>query len=633
MAIAQKEQMHLQWDTSSINELLTNAKRTSLSGNLDSADQLYRQAEEQSFRLGYQYGYIKGRIGLGNIAINKGDYKLAFDYYTAAIKECKSPEAKKLLTTLHNNIGNIHTLKGNYESSAQEYELALQCRELYGSELPLETLYNNLSIALNKLNRPERSLFYLDKAEKLALENNNYYTLADIYNNKGSAYTELKDAKSAVASFNEAVLISKKAGYLNTLYSALINLGISYLNDGKIQQAIAKFEETDGMEANANSYYRNLKTLACGAAYLKIKNYGKAKTMLLQSLKQAELLGNLKDELTTHSLLAALYSETGDFTTAFEHRTKELILSDSLKRKETANIVMMMESKYDAALKDKALAKEYLTISRQSASLDRKNMWIAIIVICLIAIMILAFVQRRNFRHKQKLKDEQLVLLKEKQKNIEMKAILDGAEKERIRISREIHDSIMVQFSVVKMNLSSYTSKREEPLTADKLQPIVKQLDEATDNLRLAAHHLMPDRLAEDGLEEALFYFCNNLQKSIPIQISYQTVGTLASLPAYFELSLYRVIQELMQNIIKHSGADEAIVQISMEDNHLSAIVEDNGKGMDIQATHQGLGLKSIHARVNEFQGTMSIESTHGIGTTVHLEFDVEKIYEITNAG
>jgi len=618
------------WDTASINNLLNDAKKITLSGDLDSAGHLYNLAEEQSLQSGYPYGYIKGRIGLGNIAINKGDYKTALEHYKTAVKECKSPPSKILLTPLYNNIGNIYTLKGNYEISAQQYELALQSREQYGSELPLETIYNNLSIALNKLNMPVRSLFYLEKAEQLALSNNNYYTLADIYNNKGAAYTELKDTKKSMASFNEAVLISKKCGYLNTLYSALVNLGITYLNEGKIRQAIAKFEETDGMEANANSYYQNLKALASGAAYLKNKNYIKAKAILLQSLKQAQQIGNLKDELTTHSLLAALYSETGDYETALEHKNRELLLSDSLKNKETASIVTMMEAKYNAALKDKALAKEYLTVSRQSAALSRKNMWIAIVVICLAAITILAFIQRRNFRHKQKIKDEQLEVLKERQKNIEMKAILDGAEKERIRISREIHDSIMVQFSVVKMNLSSYTSNNGEPLTAEKLQPIVKQLDDATDNLRLAAHHLMPDRLEEDGLEEALFYFCNNLQKNIPIKISFQTVGVIPLLPSYFELSLYRIIQELMQNIIKHSGADEAILQISAEQEHLTVIVEDNGKGMDCKAAYQGLGLKSIHARVNEFQGNMTIDSAPNVGTTVHLEFDLDKIQELT---
>lgn len=631
-SFAQDVGMQVQWDTTSINELLQHAKKITLSGKTDSARQLYVLAQEQSQYLGYDYGFIKGEIGLGNIAINNGEYNEALNYYIGAIAKCDSRKAKMLLTTLHNNIGNIYTLKGNYEKSAEQYELALACVERYGSELALETIYNNLSIALNKLNQPQRSLFYLDKAEKLALENNNYFTLADIYNNKGSAYVELKNPERSAVFFNDAILISKKNGYQNTLYSALVNLGIHYLNENRIKEAISKFEEADGIDANINSYYKNLKTLASGAAYLKNGNLDKAKPLLFESLKQATTLGNLRDQVTTHSLIAELYSMQGDFKKAFEHRSTELTLFDSLKKKETSHIVTEMEVKYNATLKDKELAKKHLTISSQSASLVKKNRWITGAVICLAIIIILTLLQSRNFRHKQKLKNEQLKLLGQQQKNIEMKSILDGAEKERIRLSREIHDSIMVQFSVVKMNLSIYAGTNPQQLTPEKLIPIVKQLDDATDSLRRTAHNLMPDRLIEDGLVEAVFYFCNNLQKSVALNISFQPIGIIPSLSTLFELSLYRIIQELVQNIIKHAEATEAIVQVSCEHDLLSITVEDNGKGINDVQEGVGLGLKSIEARVNEFSGRFTIDTIPNVGTTVHLEFSVEAINKMSGA-
>lgn len=629
-SFAQDTQVQVQWDSTSINESLHQAKKVTLSGKTDSARQLYITIREQSQYLGYDYGIIKAEIGLGNVAINNGAYNDALNYYTNAIDKCKSAKAKVLLTTLHNNIGNIYTLKGNYEKSTEQYELALACVERYGSELALETIYNNLSIALNKLNRPMRSLFYLDKAEKLALENSNYYTLADIYNNKGSAYVELKNTERSAAFFNDAILISKKYGYQNTLYSALVNLGIHYLNENRIKEAISKFEEADRVDATINSYYRNLKILASGAAYLKDGNLDKAKPLLSESLNQAIALGNLRDQVTTHTLLAELYSTQGDFKKAFEHRSTELLLFDSLKKKETSYMVSEMEAKYNATLKDKELSKKHLTISRQSAALAMKNRWITGGVICLVIIIVLAFLQGRNFRHRQKLKNEQLKLLEQQQKNLEMKSILDGAEKERIRLSREIHDSIMVQFSVVKMNLSIYAGTNPQQLTPDKLVPIVKQLDEATDNLRRTAHNLMPDRLIEDGLVEAVFYFCNNLQKGVPISICFQPIGVIPLLPTLFELSLYRIIQELVQNIIKHAAATEAIVQLSCEDDLLSITVEDNGRGMSNNTEDLGLGLKSIEARVNEFSGRFTIDTTPNVGTTVHLEFSVDAIKRIS---
>lgn len=618
--------LQVHWDTANINESLQRAQKVTLSGKTDSARHMYTLILDQSKYLTYEYGIIKAEIGLGNIAINSGSYNEALDYYTKAIGKCKTGKSKMLLTTLYNNIGSIYSLKGNYEKSTEQYERALGSAERYGSELAMETLYNNLSIALNKLNLPSRSLFYLEKAEKLALENNNYYTLADVYNNKGSAYAELKNAAQSASFFNDAILISKKNGYQNTLYSALVNMGIHYLNEGKTKEAIAKFEEADGIDATINSYYRNLKILASGAAYLKNGDLDKAQSLLAQSLEQALALGNLRDLVTTHNLLAELYRAKGDFPKAFEHKSTELLLFDSLKKKETAYTVAEMEARYDAAMKDKELAKKQLTISRQSSALVRKNQWIAGIVIGFGLIVVLIFIQGRSLRRKQKIKNEQLKLLEQQQKNVEMKFILDGAEKERIRLSREIHDSIMVQFSVVKMNLSIYAGSNAPELTPQQLAPIVKQLDEATDNLRRTAHNLMPDRLIEDGLVEAVFYFCSNLQKGVSLHICFQPIGTIPSLPTLFELSVYRIIQELMQNIIKHADATEAIVQLSCEHDLLSITVEDNGKGIVNEDRGVGSGLKSIEARVNEFSGRFTIDTAHLVGTTVHLEFSIETI-------
>jgi len=628
LSLAQDTYMQVRWDTAGINELLHRAQKLTLSGKTDSARRLYTLIGEQSRYLAYDYGLIKAEIGQGNIAINNGSYNEALNYYTGAIGKCKSRKTLMLLTTLHNNIGNIHTLKGNYEKSTEQYELALGCAERYGSELALETLYNNLSIALNRLNLPRRSLFYLEKAEKLALESSNYYTLADIYNNKGSAYAELENAERSLFFFNEAVLVSKKNGYQSTLYSALVNVGIHYLNTGRVKDAISKFEEADKLDASINSYYRNLKTLASGAAHLKNGSLDKAKSLLLESLKQAMALGNLKDQVTTHGLLAELYRSRGDFARAFEHRSKELLLFDSLKRKETSYMVAEMEARYSATLKDKELAKKQLTISRQSAVLAKKNRWImgGIAGLCITGILI--WIQSRSFRRKQKIKNEQLKLLEQQQENVKMRSILDGAEKERIRLSREIHDSIMVQFSVVKMNLSVYAGSNAPGLTPELLAPIVKQLDEATDNLRRTAHNLMPDRLIEDGLVEAVFYFCANLQKSVPVAICFQPIGAIPQLPTRFELSLYRIIQELVQNIIKHADASEAIVQLSCEHDLLSVTVEDNGKGMPEQNRSEGSGLKSIEARVHEFSGRFTVDTARNVGTTVHLEFSVEAIKE-----
>src|SRR5690606_28799916 len=117
----------------------------------------------------------------------------------------------------------------------------------------------------------------------------------------------------------------------------------------------------------------------------------------------------------------------------------------------------------------------------------------------------------------------------------------------------EIHDSIMVQFSVIKMGLSTWMGSGKRLLAPEEVRPIVHQLDEATENLRRTVHNLMPDMLREDGLVETLYFFCANVQKMVPIKILFQPIGSIPKFDTRFELGIYRIIQELIQNTIKHA--------------------------------------------------------------------------------
>src|SRR5690606_8301020 len=108
--------------------------------------------------------------------------------------------------------------------------------------------------------------------------------------------------------------------------------------------------------------------------------------------------------------------------------------------------------------------------------------------------------------------------------------------------------------------------------------------------------------------------------------IDFQCVGTFEQLNRNFELSLYRMIQELVQNVIKHASATHALVQLSMHDQHLSILVEDNGNGMKPDPAQAGIGLDSIRSRTKLMNGTLHIESAPGVGTSVYIEFDLANV-------
>ncbi|HET8572853.1 MAG TPA: ATP-binding protein [Edaphocola sp.] len=613
-------------DTAAVNQQLTNAKHIYLSGNKDSAIYLFTRALAQSRYSLYDYGIVRSLMGLGNIQVNSGNYAGALAYYRSALTFCNTDGTKKEIASLYNNMGVAYGYQGRSEKSMAHYEKALQYAEKYGTSTPMETLYGNIAIPLERLGESKKSLYYLAKGEPLAKKNHSYMTLANIYLNQGTSYFSLKSWEKSRRYFQAALLTATKHHFPDIRFSASLNLGLVALNTGHPEAALTEFKNTDTIKGNISAYNQNKKSIFLARAYLELNKLQLAENCLLKALPISKRLNTLKETVEIHGMLSDLYAATGSYKNAYEQLSLEKALNDSMNEKKALDAVARMEIKYRSVLKDQEIARKQLTIDQQQSGIINRNIWIVSITACLLLLFGFFFLQRRSYRRKQKLKNEQLINVERQQEIKVMKAIMSGEEQERIRLAREIHDGIMVQFSVLKMNLSALVGREKIFVAKETLRPLLEQLDEATNNLRRTAHNLMPDMLLEEGLPEALYYFCNNLKKSTPLEIVFHVLGNIPRFDVQFELSVYRIIQELVQNVIKHAEATQLIVQLSYENNLLSLTVEDNGKGMqqnDPDAVN-GLGMKSIHARVTGLNGRIETDSQPGTGTSARLEFDMK---------
>src|SRR5699024_981954 len=128
------------------------------------------------------------------------------------------------------------------------------------------------------------------------------------------------------------------------------------------------------------------------------------------------------------------------------------------------------------------------------------------------------------------------------------------------------------------------------------------------------------------GLIEALNSYFSSINQSKALQIDFQVLGLKERLPSSLALTLYRIVQELINNIIKHSDATEVLVQLNRMDNLLAITVEDNGRGFSLEASREGIGLDSIRSRVDYLSGKLDIQSKEGMGTSVYIEFVLEKL-------
>ena len=150
-------------------------------------------------------------------------------------------------------------------------------------------------------------------------------------------------------------------------------------------------------------------------------------------------------------------------------------------------------------------------------------------------------------------------------------------------------------------------------------------LDTSIKELRRVAHNMMPEMLIKFGLDEALKEYCNTINSTQLFKIKYQSLGMEKRLENSTEIIIYRIVQELLNNIMKHSQASEAFVQLIREETRLNIGVEDNGKGFDIALlkNNRGAGLTSIYSRVDYLKGTLDINSEVGKGTLINIEFNL----------
>jgi signal transduction histidine kinase len=595
----------------------------------DSSLRLLRDVRITAERIHYAYGVANALKLTGNIYISKGVFDTAMRYYEEAITWCDSTGPNRnMIANLYTNIASGYEFLGEHEQAVSHYQKAIAAAEKYSSLTPLASIYNNLAAVLNETGQYAKALYYLDIAEKEAEKIKVYLTWSNILLNKANAYMFTGENNKSLHYLKKALLMAQQHRLADVEVLAYNNLAALALRQSHFTEAKQHLQDALSIKTITNPYYHNLAVLSLGEVYMNLNKYDSAAYYLQQALKTANKSHISRDFMRANEKLAIVYAATGNYKKAYHHEQVFRQTADSLLTLDKTEAVNQMEVKYRTAQKDKEIANKQLQLKERDRQLYRKNILIGSITAgAALMILALAFIYR-SYRHKQRLQQNQMQIMVQQQEIRELKAIMDGEEKERTRMARELHDSAMVEFSVVKMNLNTLLNEPDENLKKENLHQVQLQLNGAISGLRNTAHNLMPDMLLQEGLLEALYYFCNNLQRNSHVQINLEHYGTIPPLQPQFELSVYRIVQELMQNMIKHARATEAIVQLSCHEDMLHITVEDNGIGIeeDQLPRSKGMGLKSIQARMRTLNGQMEIDSKKGIGTTLTLEFDITPV-------
>ncbi len=621
-------------DTSDVLRLVQKAHKY-IYKSPDSAIVYLTKAIRLSYKINYANGLAMALLDMGTSYYNKGrsdsarmffEEGLPFAYMTAWPGNNRIPR-------YYTNIGTTHTTQGSYDSATFYYYKAISHIENQDrlDTAQLVSVYGNIAVNWMNLNKYDEALEVLLKGEALVQNNSKMLRSHIIYANLASAYINIKNLDRAEQYVDKLFALYKKNPEdPRILATAYLSRGHINIEKSQFEQAITHFNKILDLNLKDSIYGNFRPRLGLGWAYLEKKDYKKAEGHLLAAFKLTEKLKINSD--VTHSILEKLtqtYEGMGNYTAAYKYLEKSKALQQKLLNTEKQRATGELEIKYRTAAKDRELTQKQLLLTSAQSKLKEKNIWLGAILSGTALLMTLAVFVYRNIRNKQKIQSQNLQAMQQEQEIANMRSMIRGEEKERTRLARELHDGIMVQLSTVKMNLKTLPQDHQALGSTAYYQTMVANLEQATKELRQTAHNLMPDMLLQSGIGEALCYFCNSLGKIQNLELAFQQCHEIPRLQPEFELAVYRIVQELVQNIIKHARASKAMVQLlNYRDEILTITVEDNGIGFTIANLdhNSGMGIKSIRSRIRALNGQMDLRSNEGKGTTVHLEFDIRPL-------
>ncbi len=622
-------------DTAKVN-MLVKAGRAALYRPINTfpyGEQVISISKKINYPIGLVNGYrLKGAYYLEL----KNNVPNALKYFQMADSICHlypGDEYKEGLGAVQYCYGTIQLREGNNAGAVQYYIKALEILESVKSKTFLIRTYNNLANIYLFMNVWDKAEFYEKKCLKILEENSDTNALP-------LAYLTMADILIDQERFKEAlpyILKAQKLGFLgnnfNVLYLSYSQLGKYYAN------SVNDYKQAINCTLKAMEYEEKIGSLWFQArvknilAYYYVKNH-QFEEGKITSRFAYHIADSLKfNDLIYKSLCNMALSEAplGQYKQAYHHLLRSYDLKDSITSAENNKQINNLEALYQSEKKENEISELKKNQKISALMMKKKNMTIYALFVTMALFFGVAFSINRNIQHKRIIVKKENEIQKHKINELEnermllaTQSVLKGEDSERKRLARDLHDGLGGLLSGVKIAFNNM--KGNLVLSSESVNDFNQalcMLDSSITELRRVAHNMMPEALMKLGLKDTLTDFCNELGKINPMQIDFQFYGQFERVESNLEINIYRIIQELVNNAIKHSEAKELVVQLIQEPKRLCFIVLDNGKGFeldDIQHT-KGMGLASIKSRVDSFKGQLEIISKPGKGTEITIEF------------
>lgn len=531
------------------------------------------------------------------------------------------------------NIASIKYYKGEYDSCIHYYQKIGKLYEnpeilkfIKGGKKELDKrksdLYCNMSIIFNTLKNLPKADEYIDKSIAITKQYSSEkakVALAYYMQQKADNYYENHQIEKALRiRLKNLSELDKGQVAKSVLQPFYQNIGKEYLELKKLDSAkifarkslqLAEQIKMKGAIGNSNLL---LADIALKENQLNLaENYlNKSKEYYAQNEDPAE-------KRSYYETLYQLLFSKGNYKDAYENLKIYQQLNDTILASERSQKFSELEAKYQSQKKE----QEILLLEKKE--LKHKILIYSLLALAL-GLLIFSYLSYRNYTARKRISQQKIIQLEQEKQIESAQNMIQGEEAERTRLARDLHDGLGGMLSGVKFQLNTMKGNvilsEENALTFTKS---ISQLDEAIAEMRRVAHNMMPETLLNFGLNDTLQNYCESVSKNSGIKIFFQSFGLENRLEQTTEIVIYRIVQELLNNTIKHANATETYVQISKNDNTVSLTVEDNGKGFDVNSVQKnGIGLSNIQHRVDYLKGKIDVQSDEK-GTSTHIEFVV----------
>lgn len=578
---------------------------------VDFAEQSFHYTKENSFLRGLAYFYRAGAYYSYNMIKSQQDYLQADEI----LQRFTTPESFQYRSRAWHNYGALDQLMDNSKGFVEALlSKAIPLAQAAGDQERVAWNYMDLGAEFMNYKNYERAGDYYEKAIKILTGlHKRSPVLAECLMSKSKSFVLQDKPDSAASYLKEAFGIlssSPDSSYLPAYYYVE---GMYYSRLKQWPQAIASLGKGETLAARLNRPY-DAATIAY-EQYEVYKQQGlleKAKPFLEKAYQlQARhaLSANVRLLLLE---LAKTEKALGYPAIAFDHMLQYAQLSDSVFASQTAAAIAGQETKYRVAEKE----KELLRLQNRN-QVQRLLLYFGACLLALLGGFVYYAYRQRKKREQQRLNTMQ--------QELEMqitKAQLQGEEKERQRLARDLHDGLGGMLAGIKLNLSVASHDKEQGQNIE-LRNVIAQVDNSVHELRRIARNMVPEILVRAGFINAIRDLCKTMDTAT-MRVECELLNLRENIRMQEKIEIYRIVQELLANAARHSGATEVFLQCSKVQERFYITIEDNGKGLpEPSGNRNGMGLENIRSRLAYMHGKIDLQSSPGKGTIINIEINV----------